>query len=182
MRQRADDGAREAALLVHGGPIYTGDPERRWMSAFVVREGRIAGIGTREELTGHIGPGTQSLDLAGRFAMPGLIDGHLHLTLGGTQLAWELPLLPTDGPEEIFAKVHGWTDRLQPGEWVIGGIIGSVTFNQLNSVEMLRRLDEASAGHPVLLRDDTMHNRLVNSAALEAMAVGPDTADPEGGR
>ena len=46
----------------------------------------------------------------------------------------------------------------------------------------LLRLDEASGGRPVLLRDDSMHNRWVSSRALELMGVGPSTPDPEGGR
>src|SRR5699024_6863169 len=45
----------------------------------------------------------------------------------------------------------------------------------------LHKLDDASQGHPVLLRDDTMHNRQINSAAFEAMGITADSPDPEGG-
>ncbi|MDA3623932.1 amidohydrolase [Saccharopolyspora sp. WRP15-2] len=169
-----------ADLVVTGGPVHTGIPGER-AEGFAVRNGRIVAVGTAGEVDAWCGPGTRRLDLAGRLAVPGLIDGHIHLGIGGTQLALELPLLPTDGPDEVLTKVRDWAGRLEPDEWIVGGILGSGTYAALNSREMLRRLDEASLGHPVLLRDDTMHNRQVNSAALAAMGVDDTTPDPPGG-
>ena len=112
---------------------------------------------------------------------PGLIDGHLHLSLGGTQLVHELALDPTDEADTILAKVSEWTNRLEPGEWVIGGNIGSGVLPSLNNVEFLEQLDAASNGHPLLLRDDTIHNRQINSVALAAMGINSDSPDPDGG-
>ncbi|MEB3367758.1 amidohydrolase [Saccharopolyspora mangrovi] len=169
-----------ADLVVTGGPVHTADVGA-WAEGFAVRDGTIVAVGAAREVESWCGPGTRRLDLAGRLAMPGLIDGHVHLGIGGTQLALELPLLPTDTPDEVLVKVRDWAGRLEPGEWIIGGILGSGTYAALNSPEMLRRLDEASLGHPLLLRDDTMHNRQVNSAALAAMGVDHDTPDPPGG-
>ncbi|MFC7344385.1 amidohydrolase [Saccharopolyspora griseoalba] len=169
-----------ADLVVSGGPIHTAAGGAA-AEAFAVRDGRIAAIGSTDEVEAWCGPATRRLDLAGRLAVPGLVDGHVHLGVGGTQLALELPLLPTDGPDEVLAKVRDWAGRLEPGEWIIGGILGSGTCAELNSREMLHRLDAASLGHPLLLRDDTMHNRQVNSLALEAMGVAEDTPDPAGG-
>lgn len=71
---------------------------------------------------------------------------------------------------------------LKPGEWIIGGIIGSGVLPTLNNVEFLEKLDEASHGHPVLLRDGTMHNRQINTAAFEAMGITADSPpDSDGG-
>ena len=42
-------------------------------------------------------------------------------------------------------------------------------------------LDAASLGRPVMLRDDSLHNRWVNSAALDIIGIGPDTPDLEDG-
>lgn len=168
-------------FIVTGGPIYTGHADEPWIDAFGVRDGVIVATGELADVRARTGVEAREIDLGGRLAMPGLIDGHIHLHLGGTQLAWELPLLPTDDADAILEKVRAWTDRLGDGEWVIGGIVGSPVLPTLNSVDFLARLDDASGGHAVLLRDDTMHNRVVNSAALAAMGVGDDTPDPEGG-
>jgi hypothetical protein len=59
-----------------------------------------------------------------------------------------------------------------PGKWVVGGIIGATLMDTLADRAHLARLDEACGGRPVLLRDDSMHNRWVSSRALELMGVG----------
>lgn len=167
--------------VIYAGPIWTGTSDNHWVEAFAVQNGKILATGTLEEVKAAAGEKSQVVEFSDGIIMPGLIDGHLHLSLAGTQLAHELPLAPSDDAETILQKVSEWSTRLEPGEWIIGGIVGSGTYSTLNNVEFLARLDEASNGHPVLLRDDTMHNRQVNSAALKAMGVTAESDDPEGG-
>ncbi|MCZ2816292.1 amidohydrolase [Modestobacter sp. VKM Ac-2984] len=171
-----------ADLLVTGGRIWTSDPARPWAEALAARDGVLLAVGTVEEVARHRGPDTEVHDLAGSLVLPGLVDGHVHLNLAGAQAAFELPLLPSDSLEEVLAKVRAWADRLEPDAWVVGGILGSTLVGQLAEERHRLALDEASGGRPVLLRDDTMHNRWVSSRALELMGVGPDTPDVEGGR
>ena len=166
---------------VYTGKIWTGVADDDWVEAFAVADGRIIATGALHEVEDQVGTPHETIIIDKGIVTPGLIDGHLHLSLGGTQLAHELALDPTDDAETILAKVREWTSRLKPGEWVIGGIIGSGVLPMLNNVEFLEKLDEASHGHPVLLRDDTMHNRQVNTTALEAMGITADSPDPEGG-
>lgn len=166
---------------VYTGKIWTGATDAAWVEAFAVQDGKILATGPLDEVTAAAGDDHELVEITDGIVMPGLIDGHLHLSLGGTQLAHELPLNPTDDADAIVKKVADWTTRLEPGEWVIGGIIGSGVLPSLNNVEFLAKLDAASNGHPVLLRDDTMHNRQVNSAALAAMDVTAESEDPEGG-
>jgi hypothetical protein len=47
--------------------------------------------------------------------------------------------------------------------------------------EMLTALDKASMGRPVMLRDDSLHNRWVNSRALEILGINAESPDPAGG-
>lgn len=166
---------------VYTGKIWTGVADDDWVEAFAVADGRIIATGALHEVEDQVGTPHETIIIDKGIVTPGLIDGHLHLSLGGTQLAHELALDPTDDAETILAKVREWTSRLKPGEWVIGGIIASGVLPMLNNVEFLEKLDEASHGHPVLLRDDTMHNRQVNTTALEAMGITADSPDPEGG-
>lgn len=166
---------------VYTGRVWTGVADDGWVEAFAVADGRIIATGTQQQVEDQVGEQHETITIDKGIVTPGLIDGHLHLSLGGTQLAHELALDPTDDAETILAKVREWTSRLKPGEWVIGGIIGSGVLPMLNNVEFLEKLDEASHGHPVLLRDDTMHNRQVNTTALEAMGITADSPDPEGG-
>ncbi|GAA1869322.1 amidohydrolase family protein [Brevibacterium marinum] len=169
-----------AEFIVANGRIFTSDPSQPWAEAFAVRDGKIGAVGSLEDVRSSAATAAEVVDLDGRFAMPGLVDVHAHLGLGGRQLAFELQVLPSDGVSGIAAKVREWLSELEAGQWVVGGIVGSTVMDDLTHHD-LRTLDEAAGGHPVLLRDDTMHNRWVNSAALAILGITEESADPEGG-
>jgi len=170
-----------AELIVTGGKIYTSDPAREWAEAIAIAGGRIIAVGTHREVQALAGASTETLELDGELVLPGFSDGHAHLGLGGGQAAWELPILPTDSKETIFTKVRSWGEKLGPDEWIIGGIVGATVMDDIMNTADLAALDAAAGGRPVLLRDDSMHNRWVNSRALEMMEVHAGTPDPEGG-
>ncbi|WP_221585456.1 amidohydrolase [Microbacterium sp. G2-8] len=171
-----------SSLLVTGAKIWTQDPALPWASALAVVDGTIVSVGDESDVVRALDGEYAVEDAGGRFVMPALADGHVHLGLGGTQAAHELPVLPNDSVDDVLAKVRDWASTLPAGAWVVGGIIGSgVTDTVAADAGFLRALDDASLGHPVMLRDDTMHNRWVSSLALARMGVGADTADPEGG-
>src|SRR4051812_16739212 len=130
-----------ADLVVTGGRVWTQDPARPWAEALAVRDGRIVAVGTADEVAATVGPDTEVHELTGELVMPGLVDGHVHLNLGGSQAAFELPLLPTDGVEEILGKVRDRARDLDPDDWVIGGIIGSTTMDGITDADTLARLD-----------------------------------------
>ena len=46
----------------------------------------------------------------------------------------------------------------------------------------LAALDAVSGAHPVMLRDDSQHNRWVNSRALELIGIDDGTRDPQDGQ
>jgi predicted amidohydrolase YtcJ len=171
-----------ADLVVTGAHIRTQDPDRPWAEALAARDGVLVAVGSRADVGALVGPQTRVDDVAGAMVLPGLVEGHVHLNLGGSQAAFELPLLPTDEVGTILDKVRGWAADLEPDAWVVGGIVGSTVMDGLGDASVLARLDEAAGGRPVLLRDDTMHNRWVSSRALALMGVDPDTPDPDGGR
>ena len=172
----------EADLVVRGVPIHTMDPDRPLAEAMAVRGGRIAAVGTEAEVLTVCGPTTRSVVPDAAMVLPGLVDGHTHLGFAGRQVAWELSLSPMSGPAEILAEVRERAGRLGPDEWVVGGIVGGAVLDAVGTPEALAALDEASLGRPVLLRDDSMHNRWVNSRALALMGVTASSPDPPDGR
>jgi predicted amidohydrolase YtcJ len=174
MSQRPD-------LIVTNAAVYTCDPAREWAEAFAVAGGEIIAVGGSDEISALATDQTEVLDAGGRMVMPGLSDVHTHLGAGGNQVAHEMSLLPTDTLDDILTKVRDRAAGLGPDEWIAGGIIGSPILEEVSKGGHLPALDEASGGRPVILRDDSMHNRWINSRALELIGVGADTPDPEGG-
>ncbi|WP_199753934.1 amidohydrolase [Amycolatopsis sp. WAC 01375] len=74
---------RPASLVVRGGPIRTFDQAGTVVRAMAVRDDRIVALG--DVALDHIGPETEVIDLAGRTALPGINDSHLHATWLGAR-------------------------------------------------------------------------------------------------
>ena len=73
---------RAADLVLRGGRVVTvfeGMPEAE---ALAVRGGFIEAVGANEEIDPFIGDGTRVIDLEGRLAIPGFIEGHGHYLSG----------------------------------------------------------------------------------------------------
>src|SRR5512134_2845556 len=71
--------AAPADLIIVGGTIVTMDPLRPRVDGLAVRGGRVEATGSAAEVRRLAGPATKVIDLAGRSAVPGLVDGHCHL-------------------------------------------------------------------------------------------------------
>ncbi|MDV3128358.1 amidohydrolase [Mycobacterium sp. 21AC1] len=168
-------------LIVTNARIYTCDSSSPWAEALAVSGGAITAVGTSHQIDALATPATEVVNADGRMLMPGLTDIHAHLMFGGTQIAWELTTQPDDSLDAILAKVSAYSQTITADEWVIGGIVGSPVLDQLASGGYLAALDAAAGERPVLLRDDSYHNRWVNSKALELMGVDHSTPDPPDG-
>lgn len=163
-------------LIVTGARVYTVDAERPWAEAFAVSAGRITAVGDRGEVERLAGPGTRVRDLGGGFVMPGLTDVHNHHFLAGKEDLFELALPTGAGLDGILAAVRGYAERLPASAWVVGGPWASDRLAEINSAEALAALDEAAGGRPVVLSDDSHHNRWVSTRALELAGVAPGTS------
>jgi predicted amidohydrolase YtcJ len=113
--------------------------------------------------------------------MPALGDGHNHHIRGGQLDLFELVLSPAQSYDDILAAVRARAQRTPPGEWICGGIWSSELGPRLSRPQARADLDAAAQGRPVLLRDDSLHNRWVNSAALAAAGITAATPDPPDG-
>ncbi len=157
------------------------DAARPVVRTFAVKDGKVVAVGDEADVMVLAGPRTRVTDSGDGMVMPGLVDVHSHAGFGGQAAAWELRLPPTFGPYEILRAVSDWADGLGPDDWVVGGVVISPVFHAMGTREMLAALDKASLGRPVMLRDDSLHNRWVNSRALELLGVDALTPDPVGG-
>lgn len=172
---------RSAELVFTNGRIYTLDRKRPWASAIAVKGGRIIAVGEGADVAALTGSSTRVVDLKGAMMMPGIVDVHAHLMMGGIAELFELRFPPTSSFETLIARVGEAAAKAPKGSWIIGGQWGSDLLPKLNTLEALAALDRASDGRPVMLRDDTYHNRWVNSAALALTGLSAASADPEKG-
>lgn len=169
-----------ADLLLINGVIDTLHDERPRVTSLAVKAGKVHAVGSLAEAAA--GPGTEIIDLGGAYAMPGLLDVHNHHMLAGQMDLFELNEVPTKSLDDLLTAVAEYSGSLGPDEWVVGGSWGSGLLAELNSVETLARFDAATGGRPAILKDDSKHNRWVNSRGLELAGIGKHTPDPEGGQ
>ncbi|MFJ2367974.1 amidohydrolase [Microbacterium sp. NPDC087665] len=173
-----------ADLVFRNATIHTMDDDRPLASALAISDGMILAVGDDSDLVEYIGTDTEIVDLRGSAVLPGLIDAHNHHHLAGEEDLFRVSFSPTASIDAICAAVHEWivTQGLGPGQWVLGGNWGSTLVAELSEAHALAKLDAAAPENPVLLSDDSHHNRWVNSAALQAVGIDSSSPDPEGGR
>ena len=173
----AADGA---TLLLRNGAIYTMDPTRPWAEAIAIRDGRVAAVGGEAEARAAVPSDAKVIDLQGRMAMPGIIDVHNHFLWAGRAELYETNFAPTLTLQQILEQVRQAAAEQPTEGWVVGGIWGSGLLGELTCAAR-RLLDEAAGGRPVMLRDDSHHNRWVSSAALRLAGIDATTPNPVNG-
>ena len=171
-----------ADLILHGAVIHTADRSQPRATALAVADGRLLAVGTDEEVLATAGPATEIRDLEGATVVPGLVDVHNHHLMAGEADLFQLAFPPTAGLDEVLEAVRAYAAGLGPDEWIVGEAFGSVLLDDFARAETRARFDEAAGGRPVVLTDDSHHNRFANSAALAAAGIHSDTPDPAQGR
>ncbi|MGE0641704.1 MAG: amidohydrolase [Thermoanaerobaculia bacterium] len=174
-----------ADLVLTNGRIVTLSPDRPEASALAARQGRIVAVGTDDEILRHVGHGTRRIDLQGRLAVPGLIDGHAHFSSIG-EAAMTLRLAGEPTWEAIVERVGRAVAESQPGEWIIGRGWHQEKWQHppaasIEGFPVHATLSAISPDNPVVLQHASGHALFVNAAAMKAAGIDRTTPDPAGG-
>ena len=174
-----------ADLVIRNGKVATlkeGAPE---VSALAARAGRIVAVGNETDVASWIGVETYLIDLAGRLAIPGFIEGHGHfMSLGNSKMI--LNLTGANTWQEIVEMVATSVREAEPGSWVTGRGWHQEKWTVLPNpmIEGLPIHDGLSAvspENPVVLTHASGHASFVNAKALEIAGITRDTKNPDGG-
>lgn len=164
--------------ILVGGVIYT--MTGRVASAMAVQKGRIALVGTDEEVLALQRDDTQIIELKGRCVLPGFTDSHMHMLLTGVEFG-RLDLRGVTSPEEIIKRGRDYIEQQQikTGEWVIGYGYDHNLFADpvLPGKEVAGAISEE---HPVLLDRICGHVGAANSFALNKVGFSAETVIPGG--
>ena len=174
-----------ADLVLRGGTIASVDPHIGLAQAIAVNGTKITAIGTDSDIAPYIGPETELIELNGRFAMPGFIEGHGHF-LGFGRAQQILDFSAVRNWNEIVSMVAVAVDKANPGEWILGrgwhqDKWDSLPEDAVDGVPRNDTLNQASPDNPVLLGHASGHAAYANDVALTASDVNDDTPDPPGG-
>jgi predicted amidohydrolase YtcJ len=173
-------GARTVYYL--HGRIYTNDPQHPWAAAMAVREGKIVCIGGLEQILLECGgaqENAETIQLGGRFVMPGFNDAHVHMGSAGRHML-SLQLNGVASVEELQKRLADDVASHKEGEWITGGGWDHTLW--LDKVfPNKQQLDAVAPKNPVLLTHISGHVAVANSAALKIAQITKDTPNPKGG-
>ena len=171
------------ADLVITGTVLTVDDARPTAEALAVAGGRIVAVGDRSDVAGHIGPGTQIIDLDGGCVMPGFVEAHGHPLMEAIALSdriVDIRPVTMPKPDDVVdairreaaqrgpagAYLNGWDALLQPG-------LPDPTLNWL---------DDIAPDGPLVIIHNSGHKAYFNSRAAALNGLTRDTPDPKGAK
>ncbi len=108
-----------ADLVLRNGKVVTLDAAQPQVEAIAITSGKIVAIGSNAQIARQITPTTKVIDLNGRLAIPGFIEGHGHfMGLGESKMM--LNLRDAKNWDQIVAMVAAAAKEAKPGEWIVG--------------------------------------------------------------
>ena len=174
-----------ADLVLRGGKVAVVDDEFTIAQAIAVRGYEVVAIGTDAEMDAYIGGDTEVIELDGRLAIPGFIEGHGHfLGLGRAKMI--LDLNGVSSWDEIIAMVEAKARDLEAGEWIFGRGWHQEKWEHtpmpnVDGVPLHQGLSEVTPDNPVMLTHASGHAAFVNELAMQLAGLTDDTEDPDGG-
>jgi hypothetical protein len=156
--------------------------------AIAERDGQIVAVGSQAEVMKLRGKDTQLIDLNGRALLPGFVDAHGHVVMGGLQALSANLLAPPDGDVVDIASLQqtlrDWVAANQEVVRKVRLIVGFGYDNaQLKELRHPTRddLDEVSSDYPILIIHQSGHLAVLNTKALEIAGISATSKNPEGG-
>ena len=169
-----------ADRILIGGVVHTLDRSRPHATALALQGRWIIGVGDDHTIQMMARPGAAVDELEGRAVIPGLVDGHMHLSWYAQGLT-NVDLFEVPSKAEALRRVGARAQTAAPGEWVQGRGWWQELWEGA-AFPTAADLDAVSRDNPVYLRAKSGHAAWVNSAALRLAGVTAATPDPDGGQ
>ncbi|MXO60045.1 amidohydrolase family protein [Altererythrobacter salegens] len=176
-------------MIISGGPIVTmaGD-EPQYVEAVAVDDGKIVYAGDLAGVEPFRGGDTVEKDLGGKTLLPGFVDAHGHMVMGGLPALSANMLAPPDGEitdiPDMVATLKKWAadnaDAVKKANVIIGFGYDNAQLKELRHPTK-EELDEVSNDVPVIIVHQSGHLASVNTAAFALVGYDASTEDPEGG-
>ncbi len=174
-----------ADLILQNGKIVTMEPSQPQAQAIAVRAGRILKVGTTADMQPLIGANTKVIDLAGKLAIPGFIEGHGHF-MGVGESKMNLNLRNARNWDQIVAMVAAAAKTAPPGTWILGRGFHQSKWDKppqpnVQGFPLHAELSKVSPNNPVVLTHASGHAAMVNALALNQAEITAKTPNPPGG-
>ena len=153
--------------ILFNGKVVTVNREFSVVEAVAIKGDRILAAGADAEILKLAGVGTETLDLAGKTVLPGLIEAHAH-PVGASQSELDEEIPDVDSIEQLLDHVASQTRQRPPGEWIIHPKFFSTRLRDMRQPTR-QELDHAAPDHPVFLNGS--FGGVINSCAMRVSGI-----------
>ena len=166
----------KADIVIKGNAVYNGRDRKVFEGGVAVSGNRIAAVGGIEEIDQYIGENTKVFEYQDKLIMPGIIDNHVHVTMGAMIHSNNVDLIGTKSAEECVEKVRQYfrENPDAPMLFTQGWMLNVWDKQEYPTKEML---DEISTEVPICLGTADGWNFWVNSKALEVFGYTKENID-----
>lgn len=167
-----------ADIVIKSNLIYPGRGRDVFAGGIAVQGSRIVCVGDNERIDSRIGPETKLFTYQDKLVTPGLIDSHIHITMGAMMDDNDIDLEGTRSAQECAAIVREYLQRNPDTKLILasGWMISAWDSQELPRKEIL---DEVSEEIPICLSTADGWIVWVNSKALEMFGYTKETVDDE---
>lgn len=172
------DYKRTPATLYTNGHFITLDEQTPTAEAMLVENGVIKAIGTNESVVSLKTEDISVVDLQQAVVMPGFVDPHTHFVLSMILAQMhDLSGFKHESNKAVWAHFEEVARQTEKGKWIICKGIDPILISDLKPPS-LHYLDSIAPHNPVLMLSQSLHNYLVNSAALQKAGITKATPNP----
>ncbi len=174
-----------ADMILRNGKIVTVDEAIGVAEAIAIRGDRILAVGSNAQIDALANDSTEVIDLQGKLAIPGFIEGHGHFTsLGHAKMNLDLMAVRNWG--EVIEMVAAAVAKATPGDWIVGRGWHQEKWDEVprGAVEGFpthHGVSAVSPDNPVFLSHASGHASFANKKAMDLAGISAATSDPPGG-
>ncbi|MEX0832398.1 MAG: amidohydrolase [Actinomycetota bacterium] len=159
-------------MLIRNARVYTVDPKMPWAEAVAITGDRITWVGRDSDAEEHRGGDSAEIDGGGRLLLPGVVDSHNHVRLGGDPEAVHLAGAST--LDEVHIRISAWLDGHPDAEWIEceGLYYEAIPDGRMPEA---RDLDPVARGLPLIAYTYDAHNAILNTEGLARFGITRET-------
>ena len=172
-----------ADTVVINAKVYTDGSSSDVREAFAIQDGRFLAVDSTAAVREFVGDATQVIDAQGAVVFPGLIDAHVHPSMGGQKVLYMCNFAFDTTPNQLANTIEECAKAPDAPNWIVGGQWSSNFFVDHDIASPREFLDAVSGDHPVFLDDDSAHHGWANTKALKLAGIplSAEAKDPIGG-
>ena len=163
-------------MIITNARVLTMDPAQPRAEAVALAAGKIVAVGTTAEVEALAGAGCQRIDAGGRTLLPGFVESHLHLVLGGNELV-QLQLGGLHGFDDLKSAFTDYAAK-NPDNALL--MAQGASYEILDAPVTRHDLDRVITDRPIAMMSPDHHTVWANTAALAAAGILHGAEMPHG--